>query len=160
LRARRAVEDIAAVSDEQRAGPTWERLESQITWYDKNAGSNQQWYKWLKVLQIVLAAAIPASAAAGAGAAVAGVMGGLIVTAEGTQQLFQFQPNWTNYRATCEALKREKFLFLAGAGDYTGRPDAEQLLAMRVETLVSNETANWSATQQEQGSGAPRSADS
>jgi hypothetical protein len=150
LRACGAVEDIPPVSDEERSGPTWERLESQIKWYDENAASNQAWFKWLKVLQIALAAAIPATVAAGASAAVAGVMGALIVVVEGTQQLFQFQPNWTSYRSTCEALKREKYLFLAGAGDYARRPEAEHLLAMRVETLVSDETAKWTAAQQEQ----------
>jgi hypothetical protein len=129
---------------------TWKRLESQIEWYDGRARSNQIWFKVLKVGQLVLAAAIPAAAAAGARVAVAGVMGALVVVLEGVQQLFQFQPNWASYRATCESLKREKFLFLASAGDYA-REDRERRLALRVEALVSDETSQWTAAQQELG---------
>jgi hypothetical protein len=142
--------DSAVVSADGHSGPMWERLESQIKWYDANARSNQVWFKGLKVAQIAFAAAIPVTAAAGASATVAGAMGALIVILEALQQLFQFQPNWTTYRSTCEALKREKFLFLAHAGDYADRANGEQLLAMRVETLVSDETSKWAAAQQEQ----------
>lgn len=134
----------------QPDGVVWERLESQLSWYDGNARSNQFWFKALKVVQIALAAAIPVTAAAGASATVAGAMGALIVIVEALQQLFQFQPNWTSYRSTCEALKREKYLFLAHAGDYSGLADGEQLLAMRVEALVSDETSKWAMAQQEQ----------
>ena len=134
----------------QRDGPVWERLESQIKWYDENAASNQAWFKGLKVVQIAVAAAIPVTAAAGASAAVAGAMGALIVVFEGLQQLFQFQPNWTSYRATCEALKREKHLFLAQAGAYADRERRDRLLAVRVEALVSDETSEWVGAQKQQ----------
>ena len=61
------------------AGPIWERLESQIDWYDSRARSSQLWFKILKVAQIVVAAAIPVVAAAGGSAAVAGAMGAAVV---------------------------------------------------------------------------------
>jgi uncharacterized protein DUF4231 len=128
-------------------GAAWERLESQIAWYDKQAARNQLWYKTLKVGQIVIAAAIPVVAAAGASAAVAGGMGALVVVAEGLQQLFQFQQNWTSYRSCCEALKREKYLFLVGAGDYRDPAERERILAERVELLVSDETSKWAMSQ-------------
>ena len=41
-------------------------------------------------------------------------------------------------------------MYLAGAGDYADPSDRRQVLAMRVETLVSAETSNWVASQQEQ----------
>jgi hypothetical protein len=130
------------------AGATWERLESQIEWYDKQARSSQRWFKVLKVAQIVVAAAIPVVAAAGGTAAVAGAMGAVVVIVEGLQQLFQFQQNWTSYRSTCETLKHEKFLFLAGAEPYSGS-DREQLLGARVEAVVSQETSGWAAQQRQ-----------
>jgi hypothetical protein len=130
------------------------RLDDQLAWYERNAKSNQQWFKWLKVLQIVVAAAIPVVAAAGASAPVAGALGGVIVVLEGVQQLFQFQQNWTSYRSTAEALKREKYLYLAKAGVYADEGERDRLLALTVESLVSEETAKWAASQRELARGA------
>ena len=81
----------------------------------------------------------------------AAALGIIIVLAEGLQQLNQFQANWIAYRSTCEALKHEKYLYLAQAGPYesTGRPVA--LLAERIEGLVSQEHAKWVSAQNEIG---------
>ena len=129
--------------------PAWERLESQIAWYDRKSNQNQRWFKRLKVLQIVTAAAIPVGAALGADVELIGAGGALIVVVEGLQQLHQYQQNWTTYRSTCERLKHEKYLFLAHAGPYTMAPRPEALLAERVEGLVSQEHAAWVSQQQE-----------
>jgi len=93
----------------------------------------------LTVAQIVIAAAIPVSAGAIVSAWITGSLGALIVVLEGLQQLFQFQQNWTGYRATAEALKHEKYLYLARAGPYADTSREEGLLAERVEGLVSQE---------------------
>ena len=129
--------------------PAWERLETQIAWYDKKSNRNQTWFKRLKVLQILTAAAIPVAAAGDLDPAFLGGAGALIVVVEGLQQLQQYQQNWTTYRSTCERLKHEKYLFLAGAGPYTKAPRREALLAERVEGLVSQEHAAWVSQQQE-----------
>jgi hypothetical protein len=129
--------------------PAGDRLETQIAWYDKKSNQNQRWFKRLKVLQIVTAAAIPVAAAVGVQAEPIGAAGALIVIVEGLQQLQQYQQNWTTYRSTCERLKHEKYLFLAGAGPYTKAPRPEALLAERVEGLVSQEHAAWVSQQQE-----------
>jgi hypothetical protein len=133
----------------EHESPTWERLESQIDWYDSRARSSQLWFKSLKTLELVAAAAIPVTAAAGAGAAVAGALGGVVVILEGMQQLFRFQTDWISYRSTCEALKREKYLFLAGAGPYSAYDERLRILALQVETLVSDETQLWAVAQRE-----------
>ena len=74
---------------------------------------------------------------------------------EGFQQLFQFQQNWITYRATSEALKHEKFLYLTRAGPYRDSPAPDAVLAERVEGLVSQEHSAWSASQaQVDGKGA------
>ncbi|HEV2769267.1 MAG TPA: DUF4231 domain-containing protein [Solirubrobacteraceae bacterium] len=128
---------------------TRERLEEQIAWYDRRSIQDKRWYLRLKVAQIVIAAAIPVVAAAGAPAAVAGAMGALIVVLEGLQQLFQYQQNWTAYRSTCEALRHEKFLYLARAGPYADAKRPVALLAERVEGLVSQEHAAWVSEQRQ-----------
>jgi Protein of unknown function (DUF4231) len=48
-------------TEELWVDPTWTRLEDQIDWYDLKAGLAQRAYKRLKVIQVVLAALIPAS---------------------------------------------------------------------------------------------------
>ena len=131
------------------ASPAWERLESQIAWYDKKSNQNQRWFKRLKVAQIVLAAAIPVAAAFNLDPEAMGAAGALIVILEGLQQLQQYQQKWTTYRSTCERLKHDKYLYLAHAGPYTKAPRPEALLAERVEGLVSQEHAAWVSQQQE-----------
>ena len=131
------------------APAAWERLETQIAWYDKKSNQNQRWFKRLKVLQIVAAAVIPVAAALGVSAKPIGAAGALIVIVEGLQQLQQYQQNWTTYRSTCERLKHEKYLYLAHAGPYTAAPRPDALLAERVEGLVSQEHAAWVSQQQE-----------
>jgi hypothetical protein len=126
--------------------PTWKRLQGQIGWYDRNAASNQRWFKLIKVAQIVLGALVPVAAAADADRWLLGSFGAGVVVLEGVQQLFQFHRNWIKYRATCEALRREEHLYQAGAGDYASAPSPLQLLAERLEQLVGQETAEWAST--------------
>ena len=139
----------AAAAGVPAASPTWARLREQIEWYDRKSGHGQRWFKRLKILQIVTAAAIPVMAAASVPTAWIGGAGALIVVLEGLQQLQQYQQNWAAYRATCERLKHEQFLFLAQAGPYAAAPDPGALLAERVEGLVSQEHAAWVSQQEE-----------
>jgi uncharacterized protein DUF4231 len=125
------------------------RLEDQIAWYDARSQRDQRWYKRLKVVQIVVAAAIPVEAAASAAGWLLGAGGAVIVVLEGLQQLGQYQHNWTSYRSTCEQLKHEKYLYAAGAGPYAGVPAPERVLAERVEALVSQEHASWVSSRAE-----------
>jgi hypothetical protein len=41
-----------------------------------------------------------------------------VLIVEAVQQLNQNQLNWIAYRSTCQSLKHEKYLYLAGAGPY------------------------------------------
>ena len=102
--------DSGGDADVPAETPAWTRLEQQIGWYERKSDHNQHWFKGLKIVQIVTAAAIPVAAAASAPAAVLGGGGALIVVLEGVQQLQQYQQNWITYRSTCERLKHEKFL--------------------------------------------------
>ena len=130
--------------------PAWDRLEEQIDWYDRESSENQRWFKGLKIVQIVTAAAIPVAAAASAPLAVLGGGGALIVVLEGLQQLQQYQENWISYRSTCERLRAERFLFLSEAGPYAGAPVPDGLLAVRVEALVSQENSAWVAHREDE----------
>ncbi len=129
--------------------PAWTRLQEQIGWYDEKSRQCQTRFKLLKVCQIVTAAGIPVAAGVSAPVWLVGGAGAFIVVLEGLQQLEQYQQNWTSYRSTCEQLKHEQYLFLAGAGPYKGAADAEATLAERVESLVSQEHAVWVSGREE-----------
>jgi hypothetical protein len=73
----------------------------------------------------------------------------LITIFEGTLQLNQFHENWIEYRSTCEALRHEKYMFLAEAGPYANAEKIRALLAERVESLVSQEHSKWASVQQQ-----------
>jgi hypothetical protein len=138
------------------ADATLERLEDQITWYDGRSGESQRHYKRLKVVVIATAALIPVISAvqvpdiapAGPPTWVLGALGALIGILEGIQQVGQYHANWISYRSTCEALKHEKYLYLAKAGPYAVVSDPHTLLAERIESLVSQEHAKWASAQE------------
>ena len=142
----------ASAPVEAPSSASWQRLEEQIRWYSHGARRNKRWYMRIKVVQIVSAATIPVLAATSLPTWVAGGLGALIVVLESIQQLFQFHSNWTHYRSTSEALKHEKYLFLANAGSYATAKDPAAMLAERIEGRVSQEHATW-ASEQQQGSG-------
>ena len=131
------------------SGPAWERLEDQVGWYDRKSQSAQRAFKRLKVLQLVAAAAVPVVAAAEASPWLTAAFGGVVLVLEGVQQLGQYQNNWITYRSTCEALKHEKYLYLAGAGPYRNSEDPSVVLAEHVEGLVSQEHARWVSSREE-----------
>lgn len=130
--------------------PTLARLEDQLKWYEGAAGRSQTWFRLLKFAQLVVAAAIPVAAALGASAAVAGVLGGVIVVLEGTQQLFHFQENWLRYRGSAEILRTEKHLYEAHAGPYAAAAQPLPLLAERIEAVFADERTSWAADQRRQ----------
>jgi hypothetical protein len=123
----------------------WERLEDQLGWYERKSAYNQRAYKWLKLVEIIVAATIPVIASLDAARAIMAALGALVVVLEGGQQLFQYHANWITYRSTAEALKHERYLYLATAGPYAGT-DRERVLAERVEGLVSQEHARWTSS--------------
>jgi len=127
-----------------------ERLEDQIKWYDRKSRSAQHIYKRVKIVEIFAAAVIPllAGRTFPHDKLVIAGLGVLITVLEGILHLNQYQQLWTTYRSTCEALKHEKYVYLGKAGPYAGAADPHALLAERIESLVSQEHAQWSSIQQ------------
>ena len=131
-----------------------DRLEDQIKWYDKESARSKRMFKRLKTATMAISVSIPLSAAFATRypaytGVIAGAMGATIALLEGLQQLNQYHQNWITYRATAEALKHEKFLFLSTAGPYAAASNPRALLAERVESLVSQENAKWTSAQEQ-----------
>jgi hypothetical protein len=135
------------IPDEVENHPAWRRLENQRKWYAEKSASNQKWYKSFKLIQIVLAAAIPIIALLPVAHTkfIVAIFGALIAILEGIQQLYQFHTLWTEYRSTTEHLKHEKYLFLSLSGPYRGQNQDEALLllAERIEEHISKEHTKW-----------------
>ncbi|KAA8889401.1 DUF4231 domain-containing protein [Nocardia colli] len=122
--------------------PVWVRLNEQLRWYSTKGALAQRMYKRVKFGQIAVGAAVPVVAALSAPAGVTASIAALVVIAEGAQQLFQWHTNWLRYRGTAEALKREKYLFLANTGPYLST-DRRATLIERVESVLGNENTGW-----------------
>jgi hypothetical protein len=144
----RANHRLIAVLNVPHDDPTMQRLEDQIRWYDSHSTTNQWMFKVLKIIVIAAAALIPFLVGFNLPKWVVGGFGVLIAVLEGLQQLNQYHANWITYRSTSEALKHEKFLFLAAAGPYAAAIVPRVLLAERIESLVSQEHAKWASGQE------------
>ena len=126
------------------------RLEDQINWYDKRSSTSQATFKVLRRTEIVAAALIPFLS----GLAISdgryrlaltvsiGILGLVVTIVAGFLSLGRYQENWSDYRTTCESLRKEKFLFETGVEPYAG-DESFNLLVQRVETLISKENTNW-----------------
>lgn len=124
-------------------------LEDEIAWYSSRSRACKNRYVLGKLTQLIVSAAIPLVVIFYEELApkVSAALGAVLVVVEGLLQLTRYHENWLSYRATSEALKHEKFLFLAGAGPYAATNNSLQLLAERVESTVSQENATWIAAQ-------------
>ena len=127
---------------------TLKRLEDQLEWYERRSRSAKNAYRRVQTAQLLLSAVVPVVAALEVRAAITAAVASLVVVAEGLQQLFQWQPEWLAYRSTAEALKHEKYLYLAHAGPYR-KDDRGRALAERLEGLVSQEHAKWTGVHQD-----------
>ena len=149
-----------------KSDPIIDRLENQIKYYEDGAGKCHLYYKIIKVVEIIAAALIPFLAALHVSdtnahptlilgapltmGTITALLGVLITVLEGVLQLGQYQRIWITYRATCEALRHEKFTYIARAGVYASAADPRALLAERAETIGSQENTKWASLQQPQ----------
>lgn len=125
------------------------RLDDQINWYDNKAASSQKWYKIFQIAELVIAAVIPLLSGYATDckviAVLIGIGGALITLIEGICKLFRFHENWIEYRATCELLRHEKYLYQMKAFPYCKEESYDQLFVKNVEALISSESSRWKA---------------
>jgi hypothetical protein len=122
-----------------------QRLNDQLDWYDRKSKTNQRWFKQLRLAEIVAAAIIPFLSGFAGSLTIKiaiGVLGVVVAVIASLLALLHLQEHWLNYRATAEALKTEKFLFLTQTQPYD-KEDAFHLLVQRVEGLLSKENTEW-----------------
>ena len=75
------------------------RLDDQIAWYDRKSSWNQNWFKWLRIVEILAAASIPfltgyISANTLEMKNIVGSLGVVIAVVSGILALYKFQEHW------------------------------------------------------------------
>jgi len=124
------------------------RLNDQIEWFDRKSANAQKAYKRLRLVEIVAATSIPFLAGYSLQddriPILIGALGALVAILAGVMGLYRYQENWTEYRTVSEALKQEKFLFLARAVPYGEEEGRFETLVERVEAILHAESAAWS----------------
>jgi hypothetical protein len=128
-----------------------ERVNDQITWYNKNSSNNKFYYMTTKVVLTVSAAIIPALTAymdkdniiIKVAIGVLSILMAILVNING---IFRFKENWIQYRNMCELLQIEKQLYIAEAGRYKNNKEKDSLFVESIEGLLKNENSQWLET--------------
>lgn len=135
---------------------TDERYTDQLRWYDSAAQKNHRWYWWFQLAVILFSALTPIligidwsetltvkwfKAVPITTSVIATILAASLKT-------FKLEENWHRYRANCELLKHERYLFDAGRGDYTNKSveDQRSLFVEKIEAILARENQLWLST--------------
>lgn len=128
-----------------------DRVDEQYRYLDGAAQKNQRRYKWLRGLSLVASVFIPLlSGFLDKGGLpvtiIIGLLGALVAIAQGLLSLNRYHENWTQYRITAEAVKRERLLFENRASYYGTAAEPFRLFVENIETLLAGENTKWLET--------------
>ena len=85
------------------------------------------------------------------GLGITAILGGVITIVTALSQMDAYFETWVLYRTTGEALKRERFLYINNAADYSclAGEAKNKLLVERVEAMLSSENSKFLSLQQQ-----------
>ena len=150
-----------ASNREARADRYFEQdLKGEREWYGRRASSYKNWMQLLSLVVIGAGAAtsfVQVFTASWVPVLTAG-LGALVVLSEGWQRISRYGETWIAYRTASERMKRERRLYLNGAGSYRGLDDdaaylqlvesVEAILAEEQQVYWRNRGTEGSATRQ------------
>lgn len=123
-----------------------ERVDKRIAWYDAASAAAKKNYRALGTLQVVTATLIPGVIALDnlipEAEMLIAFLGCLVALAGAISNFNQYHMRWLHYRATCETLMRQKFLFMTHAKPYDGQ-DRFILFVETMEGLIGSEVSDW-----------------
>lgn len=125
-----------------------ERVDDQMNWYDRKSSWNQKRYKRLRFIATGLSLLIPFATGFLSDEREwvkwsIGIAGILIAVIEYVLSMNNYHENWVEYRATAEALKREKILYLTKSGHYKVSDAPFQDFVEICEAIMAGEQENW-----------------
>jgi hypothetical protein len=133
-----------------------DRVKAQRTWYEDKANKNKKKFISYQTIIIVLGAVIPVIVALESscptlkiyGGPITAIISAIISIYAGLDKLMQPQPNWFNYRANEEAIKKEEWFFKYQAGPYKklSEEEAKIIFVERIESIISADIARTSSS--------------
>ncbi|HRI58964.1 MAG TPA: DUF4231 domain-containing protein [Saprospiraceae bacterium] len=129
------------------------RLDDQIGWYERKSARNKKWFFFCQSIVIASSALIPLfvgySDLPGMDwmKYLGGALGAAVAIVGGVMALKKYRENWRIYRASAEALVREKFLYFNRIGQYDDADEDKifKIFVERAEQIMSSENAIWSS---------------
>lgn len=136
-----------------------ERLDDQISWYGKKSSYNKLRFRICQLIVIVASAVIPIinlgiplfGSDPFQALGITAILGGVITIVTALSQMDAYFETWVLYRTTGETLKRERFLYINSAADYSALSGEakNKLLVERVEAMLSSENSKFLSLQQQ-----------
>lgn len=115
--------------------------------YDDRARTSKRAYRVLSIYLIVASAVLTPLVAFAPDQLcwriTAAALSATLVVATGLLAHLKCHENWLSYRASWDALERERRLFETGTGPYGSRPDKCSLFIERVEAVLAKEGADF-----------------
>lgn len=124
-----------------------QRVDDQIKWLGGKAAFNQKRYKTLRLISLVASILIPLlsgySEKFGLSVTISvGILGAIVAICQGILALNKYHENWTEYRITAEALKREKLFYETKTPPYDGVKNFT-IFVENIEKILSGENQKW-----------------
>ena len=126
-----------------------DRVDDQLNWLEKKSGESKRHYRRFKTVTIVVAVLIPFLTGlidgeiTGLMKIVVGLLGVVIAVSEGIPSLNKYHDLWIRYRATAEAVKREKIIYLTKSGKYEKATDPFRAFVVEIESILAEENSKW-----------------
>lgn len=119
------------------------------SFYDRRAKSAKRCYRALAIYLITASALLTVLVSIAPKDTAWRVLGAIVsmslVVASGLSAHLKCHENWLSYRASWDALERERRLFCTEARDYSVSPDKDALFVERVEAILAREGADFYA---------------
>ena len=117
--------------------------------YDNRARSSKRVYRTFSIYLIVASAVLTLLVALAPDPEywriTAATLSATLAVATGILAHLKSHENWLSYRASWDALERERRLFETGSGPYRSVPDKASLFVERVEAILTKEGTNFFA---------------
>jgi len=125
-----------------------DRVDDQINWLGNKSILYKKSYRRLRTIILITSALIPLLSGFITDInwplkMLVGLGGVIVAVSQGMISINKYHELWLQYRATSEALKREKLLYLAKVGAYANADQAFEHFVLTIEAILSDENKQW-----------------
>lgn len=120
----------------------------QLEWYEIKSTHYKKYAQTLNVITVVGGILTPIFGSGGYQKATL-ITATIVAIGLAMLKYFKFEELWLTYRATIEALRKEKIHFSYGVDPYASAEEPEKLFIERSESLIGGEHLSWCSLIQE-----------